>query len=729
MRTPTVLPLLASLLLAGATFPQPASWPAVAVTAHAAEAVGPGVSYDRWALQTPKGPLVVYITTVILTDPHVALAVATHGGGIVGQDEPLTGMADRAHAEAAINADYFDINGSGAPLNVVAIGGRFIHQPDGAAALAVGADGRVTLGPVTLRTTLADRSGSSLQVGAINDFGVNDGLSLLTPEFGGTTDADLEIVLTPDTAVLGSYRVTGAVSDPQQLAQLAPGQVGIAARGADAVGRLSSFASGDVVTLAYDSTPQSIEYAVGGGPMLLQGGSLVTDAAAPAPQETDVRYPVTGAGISADGATLWLVAVDGRAPSRSIGITRPMLGSLLGALGASDAMAFDSGGSTEMAVRHLGDFDTSVVNVPSDGRERAIADALLVLNTAPSGPVARVLLDAVGGDEAVLVGSRIRLLAAAIDADMQPVAVDAASVGYSTDAPAVATVDGDGLLTAKASGRAYASARMGAATSAPVAIDVVGSPDALSIAGYGRVVETGASAPLTAVASMKDGRHVAVDANAVRWSVSGDGRVSAGGAFTGGDTAGVASVTARAGDATATIDILVGEHAQPVSPLADAQSISAWRFSSSAATVDGSVDAAPAPDGTRALHLDYSFAGTGSTRAAYADTALAIGGEPLAFGVDVYGDGNGEWLRGAYRNADGIVDSVTLARRVDWKGWKTLRVDLPVQARWPIVFTRLYAVETRVDSIEAGDLWFRELTAIYAGPAQAASPPPATPTS
>jgi len=145
-----------------------------------------------------------------------------------------------------------------------------------------------------------------------------------------------------------------------------------------------------------------------------------------------------------------------------------MLGSLLGALGASDAMAFDSGGSTEMAVRHLGDFDTSVVNVPSDGRERAIADALPVLNTAPPGPVARLLLDAVGGDEAVLVGSRIRLLAAAIDADMQPVAVDAASVGYSTDAPAVATVDGDGLLTAKASGRAYASARMGAATSAPV---------------------------------------------------------------------------------------------------------------------------------------------------------------------------------------------------------------------------------------------------------------------
>ena len=45
-----------------------------------------------------------------------------------------------------------------------------------------------------------------------------------------------------------------------------------------------------------------------------------------------------------------------------------------------------------MVVRHLGDLTTSVANTPSDGRERAIADALLVLNTAPLGPVARLLV-------------------------------------------------------------------------------------------------------------------------------------------------------------------------------------------------------------------------------------------------------------------------------------------------------------------------------------------------
>lgn len=714
MRTSSVLLSAASVLLAGASFPQPSGWPQVTVASHATEALGPGVSYDRWALATPAGPLVVHVTTVSLGDPHVALAVAMHHDAVTGTDEALSSIADRAHAEAAINADYFDINGSGAPLNVVAIGGRFLHQPDGAAAFVVGQDGGVSIGPVTLRATLTDSMGETLQANAVNDWGANDGLSLVTPEFGIDGSADVEVVLAPNGPT--SYRVAAVDAGPAHLVPLTPGEFGLVARGAEQVGRLMPFRPGDVVTLEFESTPASIASAVGGGPLLLRHGGVVDDPAAPAPEESAVRYPVTGAGVSSDGSTLWLIVVDGRAPATSAGITRPMLAALLAAFGASDAMAFDSGGSTEMAIRHLGDASTSVANVPSDGRERSIADALLVLNTATPGPIAQALVRSGGGVTAVLAGSTVRFTAAAVDAEMQPVAVAPGLVGFSGDAPAVASIDASGLLSALSPGRVDVTARVGTVPSTPVPIDVVASPDALSISGYERVVEAGSIARLSVVATLNDGRSVAVDAGAVRWAAIGDGRIGADGRFTGGSAAGIATVTARVGAAVATLPLLVGEHEAMLAPLTDPTSAASWRFASSPKTVGGAVDMSAAPDGTSGLHLSYDFTQGGATRAAYAETTLPVGGEPLAFVVDVYGDGDGEWLRAGYRNADGIVDTMTIARHVDWRGWKTIRIDASRTARWPIVWTRLYAVEPRSAAIEAGDLWFRSLRAVYAGP-------------
>jgi len=722
MRTRSVLLSAALVLLGGAAFPQPAGWPVVTVVSDASEQLGPGVTYDRWTLTSAAGPLVVHITKVDLRNPDVALAVTTHHDVIAGTDEPLTSMTDRAHAEAAINADYFDIGGSGAPLNVVAVAGRFLHQPDAAAALVVGSDGHVTLGPVAFHATITDAAGSSLMVNAINDWGVNDGLSLLTPEFGADAGSDLEIVMAPSGP--SSYKVVAAVSAARHLVPLTAGQFGAVARGAEQVGRLSSFAPGDVVTLAFTSSPASVVSAVGGGPLLLRGGAVVNDAAAPAPQEANVRYPVTGAGVSMDGATLWLVAVDGRAPLRSVGITRPMLGSLLAALGAGDAMAFDSGGSTEMTIRHLGDMTSSVANVPSDGRERSIADALLVLNKATPGPVMQALVHTDSGTNAVLIGSHLRLSAAAIDGGMQPVAVTQSSASFISDAPATATIDGSGILTAHASGRVSVSARVGTVASSPQPIDVVSTPDAISIGGYGRVVESGAATRLSIAAMLKDGRAVAVDPSAVGWTSTGDGKIGGDGTFSAGAVAGTANVTARVGAATATLSLLVGEHSVVLDTLTDPKSPISWQFSSSPKSVGGSLDRAPTPDSSPGLHLSYVFTQGGPTRAAYANAAIPVPGQPLAFSVDVYGDAAGEWLRGGYRNADGIVDSITLARHVDWRGWKTIRVDVPAAARWPIAWTRFYAVETRADAIEAGDLWFRNLAAIEAGPAAAPSPSP-----
>ncbi len=88
------------------------------------------------------------------------------------------------------------------------------------------------------------------------------------------------------------------------------------------------------------------------------------------------RHPRTGVGLSADRRTLWLVVIDGRA-ARSAGATVEELAEALRGLGASDGVKLDGGGSSALFVRGRG-----VINRPSDGRERVVANHLAVVRSA-----------------------------------------------------------------------------------------------------------------------------------------------------------------------------------------------------------------------------------------------------------------------------------------------------------------------------------------------------------
>ncbi len=81
------------------------------------------------------------------------------------------------------------------------------------------------------------------------------------------------------------------------------------------------------------------------------------------------RHPRSALGWSRDGRTLALVVVDGRS-SRSAGATTPELALILRDLGAWEAVRLDGGGSSTLVI------DETVVNAPSDGHERAVANHL-----------------------------------------------------------------------------------------------------------------------------------------------------------------------------------------------------------------------------------------------------------------------------------------------------------------------------------------------------------------
>ena len=107
------------------------------------------------------------------------------------------------------------------------------------------------------------------------------------------------------------------------------------------------------------------------------------------------REPRTAAGMSANRRSLIAMVVDGRT-SVSIGVTLAQLGTLMHDVGAHDALNFDGGGSTTMWLASDG-----VLNAPSDGSERVVANHLAVQaggNGVPGSctddPLEQALIDA-----------------------------------------------------------------------------------------------------------------------------------------------------------------------------------------------------------------------------------------------------------------------------------------------------------------------------------------------
>lgn len=105
------------------------------------------------------------------------------------------------------------------------------------------------------------------------------------------------------------------------------------------------------------------------------------------------RHPRTAVGKTASNHFL-MVVVDGRRTD-SKGASYAEEAELLQALGVTDATALDGGGSSTCWGRGLG-----VVNTPSDGHERAVADAVVVI-AAPLPPASSdpVLIESRAGGQ------------------------------------------------------------------------------------------------------------------------------------------------------------------------------------------------------------------------------------------------------------------------------------------------------------------------------------------
>ncbi len=365
-----------------------AEW--MAAAAVTTETLAPGVYHDKYTLSDPN---VVHVIRMDLSHLEYKLQLgfsqkkrfytAKEGVSVISPRYEAPGN----HVIAAMNGSYFNVAPTDSGISGMLVdAGGYVKLADASREMICFNDARklaieqaVNSGPPTL--TFAD--GTIANVNNYMMVRATDGLACYMGTWGprtGTTNQGVEVVVSnvsypikPLKEVSGVVTaiLTGTASTNNAIPS--NGFV-LSGDGSAATNLMAKMTVGDRVYLKVSINNASFywcNFALSGNGYLLKAGVPV-DAGTTRDPQTALAWNAT---------SFFMMTVDDRS-SASIGMSwNDMATFLLSTVGATDAIALDGGGSTTMWINGKG-----VVNMPSDGSERAVANSVMLVNE-PTGSI------------------------------------------------------------------------------------------------------------------------------------------------------------------------------------------------------------------------------------------------------------------------------------------------------------------------------------------------------
>ncbi|HQK93704.1 MAG TPA: phosphodiester glycosidase family protein [Armatimonadota bacterium] len=337
--------------------------------------VAPGVDYRAIRLGRQFGPVVAHCVSADLRSGLYRVAVVP-AGGEAAHRRTVSQIAAQSGAIAACNGGYFAPD-NGWPLGLMMCNKEWYRAPMmNRTALLILDDGQIAIGNVTFTGQVQLGAGATLRVNGLNEWLPQDGSSAVvihTRRWGSafTTRGSATFAVVRQGRVASVIDAKSSTQVPIPDDGFVVSAVGAQPRAAVKAAQVGAPVA---VSLRLDPEVPRVRDALGGGPRLVYRGQqwVTKQVERFRPDVADSRAPRTALGLTADGRVL-LVAVDGRQPGYSAGLLLEELAQLMISLGAVEAMAFDSGGSTALTVAG------QVANSPSDGRERPVPNAVAIL--------------------------------------------------------------------------------------------------------------------------------------------------------------------------------------------------------------------------------------------------------------------------------------------------------------------------------------------------------------
>jgi exopolysaccharide biosynthesis protein len=355
----------------------------------APKSIAPGVDLFQTtdtSLVDPPAPIAVYLLRL---DPDRVVIESALSNDEVMDAERVDSIARRRNALAAVNAGFFNVK-NGEPAGLLKTAGELVSDTTltrGTIAIhsLPGGGQRFYFDQASAKVVArfkADTQEVTVPVDGVDTTRERGKLMLYTPAYHADTDTaprGTEWILEGKPLKVVDIRENlGKAAIPRAGAVLSFG-------GLELPSPLEALLQGTTVTFEthwkiLNGTPEEhFEQArdvVNGAGLLIRDGVTMSDwlgkeSLQPA-TFTDVKHPRTLIGIDRKGM-LWLVAIDGRQPDYSMGMTFKDLLVLCARLDLVNALNLDGGGSTTMVA------GGALVNKPSDVTgPRPVSDALVV---------------------------------------------------------------------------------------------------------------------------------------------------------------------------------------------------------------------------------------------------------------------------------------------------------------------------------------------------------------
>lgn len=335
--------------------------------------VAPGVTYTRWSQTDSRGPIRAHLLTIDPSTPGLTIDYASMGA--VRRVAPVADILAKDRAVAGVNGDFYDIGHTGAPLGLgkdLDLGLLHARQEGWNKAFYIDAQGHADIGDLPMSAKVLGHR--DLEVTNLNSpFVYPGGIGVYTHRWGRTAGYQVtqgqrekvrEVVVKDGRVV----RNRGKLSLDKKI----PGTV-LVGRGDSAAQLRRELPVGTAV---------KVHYSLAGRPqMAISGNNFLVHEGIIRAIDDRTLHPRTAVGVDDDTGEVLLLVIDGRT-SRSRGYTMVELANLMIDLGADEAINLDGGGSSTMVARNQ-QGRRAVLNTPSDGFQRWVANAISVRYRAP----------------------------------------------------------------------------------------------------------------------------------------------------------------------------------------------------------------------------------------------------------------------------------------------------------------------------------------------------------
>ena len=491
---------------------------------------------------------------------------------------------------AGINADYFSFK-TGIPMGYTIADGEIISKEYGGQdAVGFRSDGTGFIKWLDIQTTVTDGE-KSIDVMYINKWcqAGFDPVYLLTDKFGETTKTQSEcifVICTPNEGRLhvdetmsltvdDVFIYNGEIEIPEGKVVLLMDTSGVS----EYYDFLSRLHAGQTLTVANQAVGDDGTWKTAENAVSSVGGRLVTNGAANSDFEAGAA-PRTAVGIKADGNIIFYT-LDGRQSGYSYGAQLKTLAKRMVELGCVDALNLDGGGSTTISAWFPGKDNTMVVNSPSDGYLRSVANYIFLKDNRERTNIPWIINITGGTNNNYLSGMTANINIESVYDTSNYKMEEPYNIKYRAETDTDSTVDENGTVSLNGTGDVKVVMYGDNGDVADVTYGVYETPEEIKVynqADWKEISEiyTEANEELQlnlSAASYKNGTELLSTNRLYKWEVEGDiGTITEDGIFTLADTVNKdGKIKVTAGDLTKEIPVHISDYPSTPNPFYDTE--------------------------------------------------------------------------------------------------------------------------------------------------------------